>query len=84
MWREVRIHLDEVDGLGTFIELEAVARPESDLTREHALVRELREAFAITDARLLSRGYADQLLGRPTPPAATSQGERHLRPLTSA
>jgi adenylate cyclase class IV len=67
-------HLIEVDGLGTFIELEAVAPPESDLTREHALVRELREAFAITDARLLSRGYADQLLGRPTPPAATSHG----------
>jgi adenylate cyclase class 2 len=61
VWRDVRIHLDEVDGLGTFIELEAVARPESDLTHEHALVRELREAFAITDARLLSRGYADQL-----------------------
>lgn len=74
VWREVRIHLDEVDGLGTFIELEPVAPPESDLTREHALVRELREAFAITDARLLSRGYADQLLGRPTPPAATSHG----------
>jgi adenylate cyclase, class 2 len=68
MWREVRIHLDDVDGLGTFIELEAVARPESDLTREHALVRELRKAFAITDDRLLSRGYADQLLGRPAPP----------------
>jgi adenylate cyclase class 2 len=65
VWRHVRIHLDEVDGLGTFIELEAVALPESDLTREHALVLELREAFAITDARLLSHGYADQLLGRP-------------------
>jgi adenylate cyclase class 2 len=73
VWHEVRIHLDEVDGLGTFIELEAVARPESDLTREHALVRELREAFAITDGRLVSRGYADQLLGRPTPTAATSR-----------
>jgi len=34
-----------MDGLGTFIELEAVAPPESDLTREHALVLELREAL---------------------------------------
>jgi adenylate cyclase class 2 len=73
LWREVRIHLDEVDGLGTFIELEAVARPESDLTREHALVQELREAFAITDARLVSRGYADQLLGSPAPTTTTNR-----------
>lgn len=68
IWREVRIHLDEVDGLGTFIELEAVARPESDLTRERGLVRELRDAFAITDAQLLSNGYADQLLDAPRRP----------------
>ncbi len=62
IWREVRIHLDVVDRLGTFIELEAVAAPESDLTREHALVEELRAALAITDDRLVSRGYAAQLL----------------------
>lgn len=73
VWSEVRIHLDQVDGLGTFIELEAVARPESDLTREHALVQELRDAFAIPNARLLSRGYADQLLGRAAPTAAASR-----------
>jgi adenylate cyclase class 2 len=58
LWHGVRIHLDEVDGLGSFIELEAVAAPASDLTREHALVEELREALAITDDRLVSRGYA--------------------------
>ncbi|MGB9183792.1 MAG: class IV adenylate cyclase [Solirubrobacteraceae bacterium] len=62
IWRDVRIHLDEVDRLGTFIELEAVAAPESDLTREHALLEELRAAFAISDDRLVSRGYAAQLL----------------------
>jgi adenylate cyclase, class 2 len=73
VWRDVRIHLDEVDGLGTFIELEAVAPPESDLTREHALILELREAFAIVDARLLSHGYADQLQGLPTPTAAATR-----------
>lgn len=62
VWRDVRIHLDDVDGLGTFIELEAVAAPESDLTREHALIAELRGTFAISDDRLVSRGYAAQLL----------------------
>src|SRR5918992_1123676 len=34
----VRIHLDGVSGLGTFIELEAVANAGSDLTREHAQI----------------------------------------------
>lgn len=63
LWRTVRIHLDEVDGLGCFIELEAVAPPESDLTHEHQLVAELRAELAITDDRLCSSGYADQLLG---------------------
>ncbi len=43
----------------------------SDLTHEHALIRELRAAFDITDARLISHGYADQLLaGSPAPPPA--------------
>lgn len=65
LWRGVRIHLDEVVGLGRFIELEAVAPPESDLEREHALVAELRSAFAITDDRLRPHGYAHLLAGGP-------------------
>ncbi len=62
LWRDVRIHLDRVEQLGTFIELEAVAPPDSDLAHEHDLVVELRAAFGITDKRLLAAGYADQLL----------------------
>lgn len=61
LWRTVRIHLDEVKGLGSFIELEAVAPPESDLTLEYQLVAELRNAFGISDDRLCPYGYADQL-----------------------
>ncbi|HEY6781474.1 MAG TPA: class IV adenylate cyclase [Thermoleophilaceae bacterium] len=64
IWQTVRIHLDEVDDLGSFIELEAVASPESDLTREYHLVAELRTAFAITDDRLCATGYAAQLADR--------------------
>jgi adenylate cyclase class 2 len=61
LWHGVRIHLDDVDRLGTFIELEAVAPADSDLHSEHQLARQLREAFAITDERLLATGYAEQL-----------------------
>jgi adenylate cyclase class 2 len=58
----VRIHLDEVEQLGTFIELEAVAPPDSDLTTEHRVVGELRGALAITDERLVALGYAERLI----------------------
>jgi adenylate cyclase class 2 len=62
LWHDVRIHLDDVEQLGTFIELEAVAPPDSDLTHEHRLISELRDALGITDERLVAVGYAEQLL----------------------
>jgi adenylate cyclase class IV len=71
LWENVRIHLDEVDQLGAFIELEAVAPPDSDLTHEHRLVTELRDALGITDERLVALGYAEQLLGGNSDPDAS-------------
>ena len=61
LWQQVRIHLDDVESLGHFIELEAVAPADSDLTREHQLIAQLRSVFAITDDRLCATGYAAQL-----------------------
>jgi homotetrameric cytidine deaminase len=57
LWETVRIHLDEVSGLGAFVELEAVAEPDSDLSREHAQVAQLREALGIGELR--EGSYAD-------------------------
>ena len=48
----------EVEDLGTFIEFEAVAPTESDLTEQHRHVDELRAAFGIDDDRLCATGYA--------------------------
>ncbi len=62
VWHSVRIHLDEVEQLGTFIELEAVAPADSNLDHEHRLVAELSDALGITDDRLIALGYAAQLL----------------------
>jgi homotetrameric cytidine deaminase len=42
-WQGVRIHLDDVEGLGAFVELEGVADAASDLRREADLVARLRE-----------------------------------------
>lgn len=59
----VRIHLDEVSGLGSFVELEAVAppgvRPEGQLSAINAL----RRALGISDDRLVPGAYADLLQG---------------------
>ena len=63
LWDEtVRIHLDGVAGLGTFLELEAVADPGSDLSRERAQVARLRELLEIRDEDLREGSYADALL----------------------
>jgi homotetrameric cytidine deaminase len=58
----VRIHLDTVEGLGSWVELEAVAPPESDLTAEHAKVAQLRTALGMSDDRVVATGYAALLL----------------------
>jgi hypothetical protein len=59
---QVRIHLDEVSGLGSFIELEAVAPPESDLAGEYLRIAALREALGITSDRLVAASYSDELM----------------------
>jgi len=68
LWREVRIHLDDVEGLGAFLELEAVAPPESDLGPEHAKVAELRAALGIGDDALREGSYSDALLALASAP----------------
>ena len=57
----VRIHLDEVAGLGTFLEFEAVLRPESDEAVGRSRLEQLMAAFAIDPADLLSGSYGDML-----------------------
>src|SRR5215210_79252 len=52
IWETVRIHLDEVRGLGSFLELEAVAAAGSDLGREREQVAHLREVLDIPEAAL--------------------------------
>jgi homotetrameric cytidine deaminase len=68
LWETVRIHLDEVEGLGAFLELEAVAEPGSDLGRERARVSHLREALDIREEALREGSYADALLARAPDP----------------
>jgi homotetrameric cytidine deaminase len=64
LWQDVRIHLDAVEGLGTWLELEAVAPAESDLAEEHRKVTELRAVLKMVDEDVVATGYAAMLLER--------------------
>jgi homotetrameric cytidine deaminase len=63
LWHGVRIHLDDVAGLGSFVELEGVADAGSDLLAELELVTQLTEALGIAPERILRTSYSDQVLG---------------------
>jgi adenylate cyclase class IV len=55
----VRIHLDEVDELGTFIEFEAMVSPKNDAVACERQVMKLREIFAPVLGEPISVGYCD-------------------------
>ena len=61
LWDGVRIHLDTVEGLGSFVELEGVAPKESDLGPEREKVARLQAELGIEE--ILTDSYSDRLLG---------------------
>jgi predicted adenylyl cyclase CyaB len=68
LYEGVRIHLDHVDDLGSFIELEGVAASEdADLGRLEALLADLRHSLGIQDADLIGGSYCDLVLASAAP-----------------
>ena len=65
LWEGVRIHLDDVDGLGSYVEFEAVLPDAGDRASAEAKVARLRTELEIADDALVSVGYADLLLDGP-------------------
>jgi adenylate cyclase, class 2 len=55
----VRIHLDAVRSLGTYVELEAVAPPGMRPEGQLGVINALRRALGISDDRVLPGAYAD-------------------------
>jgi adenylate cyclase, class 2 len=58
--QNVRIHLDRVAGLGTFLEFEAVLDPETSVEQGRQQVEHLRQTFGIPPSDLLTGSYADE------------------------
>jgi len=61
LWHNVRIHLDDVAGLGAFVEFEAVLGPEVDEPTGRSQVEQLMRRFNIEPADLLSASYGELL-----------------------
>ena len=61
LWQNVRIHLDRVDGLGTFLELEAVVDQRHDDAACRAHVATLMAALQLRDDDLIRASYAELL-----------------------
>lgn len=61
MLGNVRIHLDQVEGLGWFLEFEALVSPQHDVARCHQVLTELRERLAPALGEAIAVGYADMV-----------------------
>lgn len=60
----VRIHLDQVEGLGEFLEFEAVLDPAIDDVRGHGQVAALKIRFQDALGEAIASGYADLLISQ--------------------
>ncbi len=75
----VKIHVDEVEGLGSFLEIEAISDPDAPapgLAAEpgpaalRAQCEDLMAALGVEEEQLVSTSYSDMLLGKSAPAAA--------------
>jgi predicted adenylyl cyclase CyaB len=61
LYRNVRIHLDRVRGLGSFLEFEAVLGPGIGLAAARRQVAWLREQFSVDSRAVVAGSYSDLL-----------------------
>lgn len=62
-----RIHLDEVEGLGRFLEFEVMVSKSNNVARAHETVEELRNHFGPVMGEAISVGYSDLLNAQAEP-----------------
>lgn len=66
---QTRVHLDAVEGLGEFLEIEVVLRPEQSEEEGRNLASALLAEFEIEQRQIVAEAYIDLLLRRPAPTA---------------
>ena len=60
----VRVHLDRVEGLGDFLEFEAVIQDDRSPDEGHQQVQDLMREFGISEEDLVEGSYSDLLSGQ--------------------
>ncbi|XP_037317384.2 uncharacterized protein LOC119210952 [Pungitius pungitius] len=86
---QTRIHLDAVEGLGTYMELEVVMRPEQTVEDGQQVAEELMEKLGVSKESLVMGAYMDLLLKghketlnkRPPPPGGVDEHRKQANPL---
>jgi predicted adenylyl cyclase CyaB len=63
---QTRVHIDTVEGLGDFLELEVVLRPEQTEAEGRHVAEELLTEFGIKHDQLIAKAYVDLLTPPPT------------------
>ena len=61
---QTRVHLDEVEGLGDFMELEVVLHPGQSDAEGQAIARDLMTRLGVAENDLLESAYMDLLEGK--------------------
>ena len=61
---QTRVHLDNVEGLGQFMELEVVMRPDQPDAEGQAIARDLMSRLGVEQSDLLEGAYMDLLENR--------------------
>lgn len=64
VWGQVRIHLDVVSGLGSFVELEAVLLPAQPESIGHDWLADLVERLGLTGCERVAESYGELLEAR--------------------
>ena len=62
LWRNVRVHLDEVEGLGTFVELESVVDADTPRDAAAANFEELASKLDLRPDKTVGKAYVDLVL----------------------
>ncbi len=77
---QTRIHLDSVDGLGTFVELEVVLRPDQSEAEGRRIADDLLDRLGLANAQPQSASYRDLVSDQSLPdPQATEAASGTLQ-----
>lgn len=61
VYKNAQMHLDEVDGLGSFFEVQALVSPAMHVGRCHELIREVLAALGPSVSESIATSYADMI-----------------------